>query len=209
MTSTRTTRQKLQFEWSCKCKNHEVIVAKYNEDPYRVYTVGSKDYSRKSYNYLVPKGMLTNCCKYVYNYCLKYVTDHFSEEYGKKVPSSGHESIDDNTDSLSTELDESMIKSIDELMKQLKEAKSFPMSDKLNSKIKSLTSFISTNFVQPAVTIDSKIISSNNKDLNYLKHIDSKKYITEREPILVSFLEGIISKNHCNPILLAVVGEAI
>ena len=153
--------------------------------------------------------MLTNCCKYVYNYCLNYVTDHFSEEYGKKVPSSGHESIDDNTDSLSTELDESMIKSIDELMKQLKEAKSFPMSDKLNSKIKSLTSFISTNFVQPAVTIDSKIISSNNKDLNYLKHIDSKKYITEREPILVSFLEGIISKNHCNPILLAVVGEAI
>ena len=83
------------------------------------------------------------------------------------------------------------------------------MSDKLNSKIKSLTSFISTNFAQPAVTIDSKIISSNKKDLNYLKHIDSKKYITEREPILVSFLEGITSKNHCNPILLAVVGEAI
>ena len=83
------------------------------------------------------------------------------------------------------------------------------MSDKLNSKIKSLTSFISTNFAQPAVTIDSKIISSNKKDLNYLKHIDSKKYITERAPILVSFLEGITSKNHCNPILLAVVGEAI
>ena len=145
--------------------------------------------------------MLKNCYKYVCNYCSKYVTDHFSEEYGKKMPFSGHESIDDdNTDSLPTELDESMIKSIDELMKQLEEAKSSPMSDKLNSKIKSLTSFISTNFAQPAVTIDSKIISSNKKDLNYLKHIDSKKYITEREPILISFLEGITSKNHCNPI---------
>ena len=47
MTSTRVKRQKLQFERSCKCKNHEVIVAKYIEDPYHVYTVGSKDYSRK------------------------------------------------------------------------------------------------------------------------------------------------------------------
>ena len=60
MTSTRTKRQKLQFKRSCKCKNHEVIVAKYNEDIYRVYTVGSKDYSRKSYNHLVSKGMSTN-----------------------------------------------------------------------------------------------------------------------------------------------------
>ena len=47
MTSTRAKRQKLQFERSCKCKNYEVIVAKYIEDPYHVYTVGSKDYSRK------------------------------------------------------------------------------------------------------------------------------------------------------------------
>ena len=40
------------------------------------------------------------------------------------MPFSGHESIDDdNTDSLPTELDESMIKSIDELMKQLEEEK--------------------------------------------------------------------------------------
>ena len=34
MTSIRTKRQKLHFEQSCKCKNHEVIDAKYNEDPY-------------------------------------------------------------------------------------------------------------------------------------------------------------------------------
>ena len=34
----------LHFEQSCKCKNHEVIVATYDEDPYRVYTVESKDY---------------------------------------------------------------------------------------------------------------------------------------------------------------------
>ena len=34
MTSTRTKRQKLHFERSCKCKNHEVIVVKYNENPF-------------------------------------------------------------------------------------------------------------------------------------------------------------------------------
>ena len=136
MTSTRTKRQKLHFERSCKCKNHEVIVAKYNEDPYRVYTVGSKDYSRKSYNYLVSKGLLTNRCKYVCNNCLKYAADHLSEENGKEIPSNGHESIDDNSEDLSTELDESIIKSIDELMIQLEEAKNSPVSDKLNSKNK-------------------------------------------------------------------------
>ena len=103
------------------------------------------------------KGLLTNCCKYVCNNCLNYATDHLSEENGKEIPSNGHESIDDNTEDLSTELDESIIKSIHELMKQLEETKNSPVSDKLNSKIKSLTSFISTNFVRPAVTIDSKI----------------------------------------------------
>ena len=35
----------------------------------------------------------------------------------------GHERIDDSTDNLSTELDKSIIKSIDKLMKQLEEAK--------------------------------------------------------------------------------------
>ena len=35
----------------------------------------------------------------------------------------GHERIDDSTDNLSTELDISIIKSIDKLMKQLEEAK--------------------------------------------------------------------------------------
>ena len=39
--------------------------------------------------------------------------------------------------------------------------------------------------------------------------MDSKKYITEREPIFVSFLEGIICKNHSNLFLLAVIVEAI
>ena len=119
ITSTRAKRQKLQFERSCKCKNHEVIVAKYNEDIYRVYTVGSKDYSRKSYNYLVSKGMLKNHCKYLCNNCLKYAADHLSEENGKEMPSTDHESIVNNTDNLSTEVDESIIQSIDELMKQL------------------------------------------------------------------------------------------
>ena len=38
-----------------------------------------------------------------------------------------------------------IIKSIDELMKQLEEAKNSPVSDKLNDKIKSHTSLISTN----------------------------------------------------------------
>ena len=155
------------------------------------------------------KGLLTNRWKYVCNKCLKYATDHLSEENGKEIPSTGHESIDDNTKDLSTELHELIIKSTDELMKQLEEAKTSLVSDKLNNKIKSLTSFISTNFVQPAVTIDSKIISSNYKDLNHLKNINSKKYTTEREPILNSFLEGIISKNHCHPFLLAVIIEAI
>ena len=65
------------------------------------------------------KGMLTNHCKYLCNNCLKYAADHLSEENGKEMPSTDHESIVNNTDNLSTEVDESIIKSIDELMKQL------------------------------------------------------------------------------------------
>lgn len=45
------------------------------------------------------------------------------------MPSHGHKNIDDTKDSL-TELDESIIKSIDELMKQLEETNNSPVSDK-------------------------------------------------------------------------------
>ena len=47
------------------------------------------------------------------------------------------------------------------------------------------------------------------KDLNFLKKIDSKVYLAEKEPILISFLKGIVLKNHYNPFLLAVIVEAI
>ena len=47
------------------------------------------------------------------------------------------------------------------------------------------------------------------KDLNFLKKTDSKVYLAEREPILISFLKGIVSKSHCNRFLLAVIVEAI
>ena len=138
MTSTRTKRQKIHFEQCRKCKNHETIVAKYNVDPHRLYTVGSKDYSRKSYNYLVSKYLLTNRCKYVCNNCLKHATDHLSEETGKEMPSNGHYSLDD-TEDLLTDPAESMIKSIDKLMKQLQEAENSSVSDKLKNTIKSST----------------------------------------------------------------------
>ena len=79
--------------------------------------------------------MLTNRCKYVCNNCLKHETDHLSEETGKEMTSNGHESLDD-TEDLLTDPAESMIKSIDKLMKQLQEAENSPVSDKLkNNKI--------------------------------------------------------------------------
>ena len=45
------------------------------------------------------------------------------------MPSHGYKNIDDTKDSL-TELHESIIKSIDELMKQLEETNNSPVSDK-------------------------------------------------------------------------------
>ena len=60
---------------------------------------------------------------------MKYATDHLSWEDGNELPSHGHKNIDDTKDSL-TELDESIIKSIDELMKQLEETNNFSVSDK-------------------------------------------------------------------------------
>ena len=51
------------------------------------------------------------------------------------MTSNGHESLDD-TEDLLTDPAESMIKSIDKLMKQLQEAENSPVSDKLkNNKI--------------------------------------------------------------------------
>ena len=60
---------------------------------------------------------------------MKYATDHLSWEDGNEMPSHGYKNIDDTKDSL-TELHESIIKSIDELMKQLEETNNSPVSDK-------------------------------------------------------------------------------
>ena len=71
MTSTQKKRWKEQFKHSCKCKDHEIILEKYNEEPHQVFTVGSKDYSRMAYNYLVNNSLLTSRCKYVCNICFE------------------------------------------------------------------------------------------------------------------------------------------
>ena len=42
------------------------------------------------------------------------------------------------------------------------------------------------------------------KALNLLRNIDSGVYLAKREPILISVLEGIVLKNHCNTSFLAV-----
>ena len=65
---------------------------------------------------------------------MEYNNDFYKNKKTKVLK--GHESTDDNTEDLSTELDESIIKSIDELIKQLEEAKNSPASDKLNNQNK-------------------------------------------------------------------------
>ena len=87
------------------------------------------------------------------------------------------------------------------MLKKLERTKNLEISEKLNGKLQSLTSFISTNYVRPTITSESRQIRSIYKDLNFLKKIDSKVYLAEKEPILISFLKGIVSKSHCNQLL--------
>ena len=118
MTSTQKKGQKKQFECSCKCKDHEIIPEKHNEEPYWVFTVGSKDYSRMAYNYLVTNSFLTSGCKYVCDICLKYVSDSLNKE-NDYVDSSNELLPHDNNEKISNELEKSIITSIDKLLKKL------------------------------------------------------------------------------------------
>ena len=52
--------------------------------------------------------------------------------------------------------EESIITSIDELLKKLEETKNLERPEKINGKLHSLTSFISANCVPPAITSDSR-----------------------------------------------------
>ena len=169
MTSTRKKRRKEQFERSCKCKDHEIIIEKYNEEP-QVFTVGSKDYSRMAYNYLVNDSLLTSRCKYVCNICLKYASDSLNKE-NDNIDSSNKVLSDENNEKISNELEESIISSIEELLKKLERTKNLEISEKLNGKLQSLTSFIGTNYFRPAITSDTRQISSMYKYLNFLKKI--------------------------------------
>ena len=104
MTSTRKKRQKEQFKRSCKCKDHEIILEKYNEEPHRVFAVGSKDYSRMAYNYLVNNSLLTSRCKYVCNICLKYASDSLNKE---------NDNIDSSNEVLSDEEKTELLKKLE------------------------------------------------------------------------------------------------
>ena len=168
MTSTRKKRRKEQFKRSCKCKDHEIILEKHHEEPHRVFTVGSKDYSRMAYNYLANNSFLTSCSKYMCSICLKYASDSLNKE-NDNTDSSNEVLSDENNEKISNELEESIILSIEELLKKLEQTKNLEISEKLNGKLQSLTSFISTNYVRPAITSDSRQISSMYKDLNFLK----------------------------------------
>ena len=130
MTSTRKKRQKEQFERSCKCKDHETILEKYKEEPHQVFTVGSKDYSRMAYNNLVTNSSLTSRCKYVCGICLKYALDSRNKE-NDNVDSCNEVLSDDNNEKISNELEESVITSIDELLKKPEQTKNLKRSEKL------------------------------------------------------------------------------
>ena len=148
------------------------------------------------------------CCKYVCSICFRYASDSLNKE-NDNIDSSNEVLSDENNEKISNELEESIISSIEELLKKLERTKNLEISEKLNGKLQSLTSFIGTNYVRPAITSDSRQISSMYKDLNFLKKNNSKVNLAEREPILILFLKGIVSKSHCNPFLLAVIVEAI
>ena len=171
-----------------------------------MFTVGTKDYSRMAYNYLV-NNSLTHC-KYMCGICLKYASDSLNKE-NDNIDSSNEVLSDEDNEKNSNEFEESIILSIEKLLKKLKRKKNLEIIEKLNGKLQSPTSFISTNYARPAITSDNRQISSMYKDLNFLKKIDLNVYLADREPILISFLKGIVSKSHCNPFLLAVIVEAI
>ena len=84
------------------------------------------------------------------------------------------------------------------MLKQLEQTKSLERLKKLHGKLPSLTSFISTNYVQQM-----------HKDLKFWKSINSKVYLAKKKSILTSFLEGITSQSLCNAFLLFVIVEAI
>ena len=130
MTSTCKKRQKEQFERSCKCKDHETILEKYKEEPHQVFTVGSKDYSRMAYDNLVTNSSLTSRCKYVCGICLKYALDSRNKE-NDNADSCNEVLSDDNNEKISNELEESVITSIDELLKKPEQTKNLKRSEKL------------------------------------------------------------------------------
>ena len=111
-----------------------------------MFTVGSKDYSRMAYNYLVTNSFLTSGCKYVCDICLKYVSDSLNKE-NDYVDSSNELLSHDNSEKISNELEKSIIISIDKLLKKLEQTKNLERSEKLNRELQSLTSFIGANCV--------------------------------------------------------------
>ena len=118
------------------------------------------------------------------NICFKYAPDSLNK--GNDNTDSSNEVLSDETnEKISNELEESITSSIEELLKKLEWTKNLEISEKLNGKLQSMTFYISTTYVQPAITSDSWQILSLYKDLNFLKKIDSKVCLAEREPILI------------------------
>ena len=92
-----------------------------------MFTVGSKNYSRMAYNYLVNNSF-------------------------DNIDSSNEVLSDENNEKISNELEESIISSIEDLLKKLERTKNLEIPEKLNGKLQSLTSLMGTNYVRPAIT---------------------------------------------------------
>ena len=69
-----------------------------------MFTVGSKDYSKMAHNYLVNNSLLTSCCKYVCNICLKYASDSLNKE---------NDNIDSSNEVLSDEEKTELLKKLE------------------------------------------------------------------------------------------------
>ena len=83
-----------------------------------------------AYNNLVTNSSLTSCCKYVCGICLKYALDSCNKE-NDNADSCNEVLSDDNNEKISNELEESVITSIDELLKKPEQTKNLKRSEKL------------------------------------------------------------------------------
>ena len=181
--SGRRGAKRPNVERECKSSIHHITSL--NKSVKRVYSVTSKDFSRKSLKKLQEMGAITDRSRYVCNLCIEHATEQLppsESNVESQQPSTTEKTDEEHT--------EKVITLIDELLLELN---SREINAAIEDKLSELFRSVGKNVIRPMMLKEANELADLYKT-DFLLMQSSRNFLEKCNSILLAFIQSITNR---------------